>query len=297
MRSFLKNSGYYLTETGTIIKSNLSSNIFSTISMGLIFFILTMVISGWFISSSIISSIQKESEISVYFKDGIDDLSLSKLVDNIKNLEGVSGVRVVDKEEAYSRMVDILGHDAEVLSYFDDNPFNPFIEVKIELNKLDGVLEAMNQIQGIDYIRDNKKVLDRLKNIASVFGIIGSLLIAAVGFSTLVIVSHIIRLGIHNNRQQINTLRLLGAPEYFIAIPFFVQGLMLSLGGGIISSGMSYLVISFIYGQIQSPLPFIPLPQFGSLVMNIIMTVLGLSMFLGVFGSYIGLLSGKKTQQ
>lgn len=293
MKNIFSNTGYFLKETITMIRLSLSSNILSVFSTGLIFFILAMVISGWWISSKVAEVIQGEAEISVYFDKSIDNKGALKLVERIKGIEGVRGSRLIDENEAYNRMVKILGKEARVMEVFDDNPFSSFIEVKINLNEIDLVLKELNQVTGIEYIRDNRDVLDRLSSITALFRLLGFLVVAAVGISTLVIISHIIRLGIQNNKEQINTLRLLGAPELFIAFPFLLQGLLLTLGGGMFAAVLAVFALKQVYAQMAGPLPFIPLPPGDVLISGMVIVIISISVVLGIVGSLLGLSSAR----
>ncbi|MBA1335288.1 MAG: Cell-division-associated, ABC-transporter-like signaling protein FtsX [Firmicutes bacterium] len=293
MKNFFYNAAYFLKEAKTVIRLNLLSNIFSLFSTGLIFFILAMVISCWWISAQVVKAIQEEAEINVFFDESIGDGDVMQLLGKIKGIEGVREVRVVAEDEAYDRMAAILGKEARVLEFFDDNPFSPFIEVKIYLEKMDTVLEELGTLTGIQHVRDNRAVLDRLRNIAGVLNSLGYLVVAAVGISTLVIISHIIRLGIFNNQEPIDTLRLLGAPEFFIAFPFLLVGLLLTLGGGMLAAALAAFALKHVYIQMAGPLPFIPLPPREALVSGMIIVVMSLSAILGIVGSLFGLSSAK----
>lgn len=276
-----------------MIKLNLMSNIFSLVSTGLIFFFLAMVVSGWWVSSQVVEVIQGEAEINVYLEEGIDDEGALLVIEKINEIKGVEEARMVDEGEAYDRMVEILGEEAQVLESFDENPFSAFIEVKIHLEEINTVLEKLFLVTGIQHIRDNREVLDRISNLAGILKVIGYLVVTAVGISTLVIISHIIRQGIYNNKDQINTLRLLGAPEGFIAFPFLLEGLLLTLGGGILAVVLSVFSLKYFYVQMAGPLPFIPLPPIGTLIPALILLIITLSGTLGIVGSLLGLSSAK----
>jgi len=148
-----------------MIQLNLVSNIFSVFSISLIFFILTTIISAWWISSEVVNVIQDEAEISIYFDENIKSSQAVELVGKVKNIDGVKDAILVDENEAYDRMVEILGKEARVLEFFDDNPFSSFIEVKINLEEMNKVLEKLDIMTDIDHIRDNREVLDRISNI------------------------------------------------------------------------------------------------------------------------------------
>lgn len=295
MKNFFYNIGYFLKEAKTIFRVDLISNIFSVFSIGLIFFILSMIFSGWWITDQVIEVLQKEAEINVYYDEKIGDRDRSILLEDIQKVKGVREVNLVNQEESYVRMVEILGKEASMLELFDDNPFSSFIEVKIQMEEVDNILVNLENITNIEHIRDNKQVIDRLQSIIRILKIVGVLIITAVGISTLVVVSHIIRQGIYNNREQINTLKLLGAPESFIGFPFLLEGLFLTLGGGIIASALVSLTIYYGYSQMGSGIPFIPLPSSKDLVLGMIVLVMGISTVLGILGSLFGLSSAKSS--
>ncbi|MDF2519880.1 MAG: hypothetical protein K0R84_508 [Clostridia bacterium] len=213
----------------------------------------------------------------------------------MKAIEGVRDISLVDQSEAYGRMKEILGKEAQVLEFFDDNPFSPFIEVRIDMQEMDEILAKLQLIPGIEHVRDNREVLGRLQDIAGVLKLLGYLIITAVAVSTLVIISHIIRQGIYNNREQIETMRLLGAPEGFIAIPFLFSGLLITIGGGILASILSGLAINYLYVSMTGPLPFIPLPPKDGMTAGVTGLIMLLSLVLGAIGGAFGLSSARRS--
>ena len=293
MKTYIYNFRYFIKESIDIFRLNLISNIFSLLSTGLIFFVLTLIIAGWNISSSVTEAIKGESEISVYFQEGLTDTEIKEMTKSITNVSGVKSVNLVNEEEAYARMERVLGDDAQVLSFFEDNPFDAFLEVGIELSEIDTIVGRLSQMEYVELVRDNKEVLNRLSHMSDVLNLISYLALTAVGITTLVIMSHIIRQGIYHHREQINTLELLGAPKYFIALPFYIEGIGMTLTGGLLSLILSHFVLSEIYTQVSGPLPFIPMPDQGSVMQNLILMIIGLSLILGFLGSAFGVSSSK----
>lgn len=295
MKYLFGNWDYFLKEVKTSIGLNLIPSLFSLICIGLIFFILGIIVSGWWISSNVVEAVQREAEINVFYDDSLDDSDVAQLTQSIGKIPGVRQARIVNEQEAYKRMVCILGSEAHVLEVFENNPFSAFIEVTIELGKTNEILESISRLPGIDYIRDNKEVLSRLEQIVRVLRLIGYLGIITVGTATLIVSSHIIRLGIYSRKEQINTLRLLGAPEGFIALPFLLEGLFLSASGGILAFILTGWSLNLIYSQIYGSLAFLPLPLFNDLIIKLGMLIVGLSIAFGLSGSFIGLFSARKS--
>lgn len=290
----MKNLGYFFKEAAKVIRMNFISNLFSFIGTVLILFLLGLVISGWIISSQLVLMLQQEAEISAYFTEATNTAKQLELVDAVKNIDGVWNARLVDTKAAHKRMEEILGEEAQILELFDHNPFEAFLEISIELDSMDLVLEQVENLHGIDFIRDNRDILEKIKGIAQGIELLGYMIIAAVSITTLVIISHMIRQGIYQNKEHIYTLRLLGAPDRFIGFPYFLVGLLLTLGGGMIASILTILLINQGHGQIGQILPFIPLPAKEELIMRPLFGVMGISILLGIVGSIMGLSSANR---
>ena len=290
MKVLFKNTGYFLKEIKTIIKLDLTSNIFSIISLGFIFFLLSLIVSGGWTVNNMIEAIESEAEISVYYIENVDP---SQISNNIQKVNGVRGVETIDEVEAKNRMTNIMGEESRIIELFDHNPFSPYIEVKIDLDNMNNIAEEVKNIHGVELVRDNKEVLDKLKNISSLVNILGLIVIVAVSVSTTVITSHIIRQGIYINRDQINTLRLLGAPESFITLPFTLEGIIISLLAAAISTGLISMVVSYINTIATSSLPFLILPDANKMIFSIGVSSIVLSIILGLIGSCFGIISTK----
>jgi cell division transport system permease protein len=85
----------------------------------------------------------------------------------------------------------------------------------------------------------------------------------------------------------------MGAPEGFIAFPFLLEGLLLTLGGGALASALAVFSLNYFYAQMSGPLPFIPLPPIGAITSNMDILIMALSAALGFAGSFFGLSSAK----
>ncbi len=291
MRSFIYNIGHFFNETGRIIRTNVLSYVFTVISMVLILMISGIVAAGWLISANLAEKLKQEAEISVYAEGGADadEGAVQSLAEKLKDIEGVRDVRVVSEEEAYLRMEDVLGDEADILTLFEENPFRAFIEVRIDITRTGDIIAAAGNLEGVGYIRDNRELLDQIESLTEGLLLAGYLIVLAVGVAALISVSHMIRQGIYANREQISTLKLLGAPGMFVSAPYIITGLFVSLlGGGAAAGGLS-LLTGRIYGYMDGSLPFIPLPPQAETVAFTVSVIIIEAFVLGLAGSIFGL--------
>ena len=296
MRKMFFNLGYFLKEAKNIIKLNLLSNIFSLLGTVLILFMLGLVVAGWGAGNRLIHMLEQESEISAFFEENTSEAEALGLSENIAEINGVRSARIIGESEAYDRMRNVLGEEAKILTLFEGNPFEAYLEIRIEPGRIDAILQKVEGIEGIDYVRDNREILDRIDGVIEALNVLGYLVIIAVGVTTVLIISHMIRQGIYNNREQINTLRILGASYPFIGFPFILVGLLLTLGGGLLASLITVLLIRLGYNFMSGAIPFIPLPPRDELTLHVTVILLGVSIILGIAGSLFGLSSIKSNR-
>lgn len=285
----LRNIHYYFSEIITILKLNGLSSFLSLISLVLIFFITALTVSGWWMSHSFSDALMNQAEISVYYPQNLNSYSLETLKEDIQEIEGVKSISWVSAEEAYQTMSDILGQEAKILKQFDENPFEAYFEVSIELNQLEPVMGKLSQVASIEYVRDNRSVLEKIDHITQIIGIIGLIMIVAVGFATFLITSHIIREGVHAHRNQINTLQLLGAPDRFIHTPFVLEGILVTTFAGIISAGIFALFAAQFSQMTAGMLPFFPAMNTHRVIELVCIGLVGASAVLGLLSSLFGL--------
>ena len=282
------NIGYYLKEVKTLVKRDISSNLLSVLSLAFIFFILALVFSLGLSSSFMITQIEEQAEISIYY---MEDADVEGLVEDLRSIPGVNDVVPVDELTAKDEMTQVLGSDSRIVDLFDHNPFSPYLDVAIDLESADEISEMAASLDGVEFVRDNKEVLQKLQEISSIIRVIGLFILVSVSIATLVITSHLIRQGVYLNRDSIGTLKLLGAPDGFIYRPFLVNGILTSLLAGLISLAMTYFSTRFLYGQLTGSLPFIVLPSFPKHMTTLVVFTISLSLLLGIFGGLMGIKS------
>ncbi len=284
------NAGYYLKEVKTLVKRDISSNLLSVLSLAFIFFILALVFSLGLGSDYMITQIEDQAEISIYYEE---NASVPLLIKELEAIEGVIDVTPVDEETAREQMIHVLGSESRIVELFDHNPFSAYLDVGIQIESVDKISEEAALLSGVELVRDNKEVLQKLQEISGLIRIIGIFILVSVSIATLVITSHLIRQGVYLNRDSIGTLKLLGAPDQFVYMPFLVNGMLMSLLAGLLSLIMTYFSTRYLYSQLSGSLPFIVLPDFADHMMTLVIFTLSLSVILGIFGGLMGIKSTK----
>jgi len=292
MSKLMSNLDYVFQEVKTILRLNGISSLLSLVSLTLIFFVAILAMSSWQISTSLVQALESEAEISVYYDAArveSGDLDLSSLISKIESADGTLTTLPISAEDAYTQMSVILGQDAAVLNHFDENPFEPYLEVGIDLNKLSVVIDEIQGLDGVVYVRDNQTVLEKVASIAGVVSGIGIFVAIAVGLATLMVTSHIIREGVHSNREQIMTLKLLGAPNGFIYQPYVMGGVLLTTLAGLMAAGLFMWFVTVVSADLAEVITFLPPVNAGHMISLTLWGSVVTSFVLGLAASLLGL--------
>jgi cell division transport system permease protein len=286
--SSMSNISYFFSFNIRIFKAHLVTNILSFLA---IIFSITMLLGVYdtkLYIVEIVKILEAESNLDVFIKDNEFQYSQNYLI----NLDGVKNVEFISKEEAKDKIISILGDEGDIINDFDTNPFVDYLQIEVSKENIDSVINEVNKMANIEYIRDNKDVLQKMilfsRNVKTTVFFI--LLVVLIG--TIVTVFHLVRQAMESMSDRIGTLRLLGAPEYFIMIPFYIYSFLMTIMGALLSLILSGYFLKGIL-KMYTSFPFMPHIDVKTVLLSNSILVLGLSILLGVGGTFIGIKTSK----
>ncbi len=193
---------------------------------------------------------EKKIQVCAYLDDAVDDEQRQNLMSGLYSMSGVKSVEYVNKEEALQDFKKMLGKDAVLLEGLEENPLPAsfLIDLSYEARHVDRVRKLSREIgswQGIAEVDYGGGWIDSFSsaiNIArgAVF-ILGILIIVAVVF----IISNTIRLTMYSRKEEIGIMKLVGASNILIRLPFVLEGILQGLvtsAAGVIALWLLYLV-------------------------------------------------------
>lgn len=206
------------------------------------------------------------------------DEDRESLQSDLEALPEVAEVRYVTEEEAYTDFQERFANNEALVEATEegDIPDN----YRVQLVDTAVYQEVASQIEGragVDTVSDDQSVLDQF------FGLLNGLQWAALtvalvqlGASALLI-GNTIRLSAYSRRRETGIMRLVGASNFYIQLPFLLEGAMAGLLGGLIASGFIAAAKFFLLDRLQEWFTFDI-----SLGMGSLFYVIGVSVIVGV---------------
>jgi cell division transport system permease protein len=223
-------------------------------------------------------------------------------VEKVKHLDGVETVEYQSKVQIAEEMMESSDVYNNIMNEWKvdgkwvekEIPLQPTLLVKAtSLKKIDGVAK---EIQNLDSDKTTIKLVkygeDMVKQLISLFDIVRKIsvgVVVALIVVTAFLISNTIKITIFSRKKEIEIMRLVGASNINIKIPFIFEGLFLGVLGSIIpiiATTYGYVAIFKNFnGQLFSPFIRLITPEpFIYLVSGILLLI---GMLVGMFGSYL----------
>ncbi|MCL2337847.1 MAG: permease-like cell division protein FtsX [Firmicutes bacterium] len=282
---------YYLREAWT---SLLRNSWLSVASMG------TIIISLLILGSSLLlmlnvsyltSTVESSLEITVFLNDGLQQDQMNRLEEEIKFIPGVTSVQFVSRTQALEELRSGFGERADILSGLDkDNPLPDSFRVKTrEAEQVPAAAQQLSAISGVEQVRYGQGVVEKLLALTHWVRLWGSITIILLALAAIFLISTSIRMSLYARRREIAIMKMLGATNFFVRMPFMLEGMLLGLVGALVAA----LVINFGYLSLLSKvivtLPFIQMITDPVILYRVLGGMLGLGFIIGALGSAISL--------
>jgi cell division transport system permease protein len=283
---------FFIREAFKGLRLHPTANVVSALCIALALVSLSFLVGGWWNLEHILEVARSEAEIVVYLSDEVSPEHAEAFSESLLSQPGVLSSRVVTAEESLDRVQSLLGPSPDIMEILEGyNPFAPSIEVGVQPESAAGVAAAVRANPAVATVRDNEEILGPLSSLTTSVRWMGVVASLSVGLVCLALVSHIVRLGISARSEEMHTLRLMGASEWFVSVPFIVEGAILGGVGALTALLCVALAGPGIYRLLGASLPFMPLVEWESLISLLAAIVLVLGLAAGTMGSLISLRS------
>src|SRR5919109_3909926 len=171
-------------------------------------------------------------EVAVYLSDTISLADQNRLQQMIQQMPEVSSVRYESKQQAYERFKHIFSNQPALTQNVSANALPASFRVKLkDPSKYDVVAARLQGQPGIDQVVDQRGLLKRVFAVADILRA-GALVAAAVVLlSAAGLIGNTVRMAVFSRRREIGIMRLVGATNWFIRIPFIIEAITQSLIG------------------------------------------------------------------
>jgi len=235
--------------------------------------------------------VERDVTIVVFLDTDISAEDVKVVEQEIKRLDNIESISFQSKGEITEEMKDSSETFKAIMDEWteDENPLQDTYLVKVEdINKIASTARQIGQIDGVDVIKYGEGMVEQLVTVFDVVRKICLGMVVALIIVTAFLISNTIKITIFSRKREIEIMRLVGASNLNIKIPFIFEGLFLGMLGSIIPIigtiyGYTVLYDNF-HGQLFSPFIRLVEPQPFIILLSGVLLIIGI--LVGMFGSW-----------
>jgi len=183
---------------------------------------------------------------------------INTIKQELNNNKDIVSATFVPQSEAYKQFRQEFASNEPIVKYTSADQIPSSFEVRLKNTEADAlpVSQVVNGYPGVAQVVDDStilsgfyKLLDGARNAVVIIAIF--LLVAAI-----LLVANTIRLSAFNRRRETSIMRLVGASNFYVQLPFLVEGMIAGLFGWLVATGLLILVKSVMLGSLEHIFPY-----------------------------------------
>jgi cell division transport system permease protein len=189
---------------------------------------------------------------------GVTPAEISNIRNELLSTRDTTSISYVTAGAAYKQFRQEFANNEPIVKYTSKDQIPPSFEIRLKNTEADApqVTEVMDGAPGVSQVVDDASILDQFYRLLdgarnAVVAIAIFLLVAAI-----LLVANTIRLSAFNRRRETSIMRLVGASNFYVQLPFLMEGMIAGLIGWLVATGLLIGVKSVLLSSLQSIFPY-----------------------------------------
>ncbi len=241
--------------------------------------------------NNIAELIEEDVTIVAFLDANITEAESNEVLEKINKLDNIDSVEFESKIEIANEMKDSSEVYANIMSEWTDeeNPLQSTYLVKVkDIEKIGDTADEIKKIEKVGTVKYGEGMVEQLVSVFKIVRNISLGTVIALIIVTVFLITNTIKITIYSRRREIEIMRLVGASNLNIKIPFVFEGLFLGILGAIIPIIGTCYAYSILYDKFDGKMfsEFIKLVEPLPFLYNVSGILLLIGMLVGMFGSW-----------
>jgi cell division transport system permease protein len=200
--------------------------------------------------NEIIGGVEGKNEVVVFLDDGLSDTEIEIIGQTVSATENVEKAYFYSKEEGFAEMKSQIPNSEELFNYIgEDSPLPDSFRVTVrDISAISRTLMEIDRIDGVYSVQAPSEFISLLSDIRNAFSLISLGVMTALLIVCIIVISNSARASVAFRREDITIMKLVGATDTFIKVPFFIEGVIM----GVISGTSASVITYFVYSNLAS---------------------------------------------
>lgn len=283
----------YIKKALADIRSNRFLNLITMVTIALSILAVSLFFLFFENLGRVLDGGDRTGRAMVYLTPEFSETMRPEVESAVQDMAGVIQVTFVSKDLALARLKNEMAGSAQFLDTLKENPLPHALEIQIQtrdgFEQMAAAVEQIESLEMVESVEYGEKWLARFLHLFHLFRMTGYVLGGLFLLIAFFITASTVRLVFYTRQSEVEIMRLVGATDRFIKMPFYITGVIQGGVGGILGLLILYVAyllmgsgVSRIMGDLfDVNVRFLSFTAMGGM--------LGASTFLGWFGCYLSL--------
>lgn len=222
-------------------------SIASVATMGACIFLFGLFFSLVMNFNYIIKSVEEGVSMTVFFTEGTDQATIDEIGDQIQGRDDVKEVKYVSADEAWKRYQErYFKNNPDLAEGFKkDNPLANSASYEVYVKKVEdqsGLKTFITSLPGVREVNQSEEAVKTLSTVNRLVGYVSIVIIGILLGVSIFLISNTVSVGISVRKEEIGIMKLIGATNLFVRLPFLMEGILIGVVGAVIPLGALYLI-------------------------------------------------------
>jgi cell division transport system permease protein len=291
------NLGYFANESWQNFKRNWVMSLGAVITIYLSLLLVGVFLVTGVVVNTIVQSVEDKVTIQAYLKDGaatedVDALQKQLLADPL-----VETVDYTSKKEALEKFKEDMANSPDIIEQLEGNPLPASLDISLKdprtVEQMADKILANQLFIAVCDRPDNpeeslhygQQIVNKLFAFTRIIRIVEVVFVVMLAVVSLIFINNTIRLAIYARRKEIGIMRLVGASNWFIRMPFLLEGVIQALIGATLAILSLLAVEAVILPRLAEAVPFLALSLSGGAMTQISVALVLAGIAIGLLGS------------
>jgi cell division transport system permease protein len=235
-----------------------------------------------------VDELNQTSEVLAFVNDDKSYAEAQSIETKIRQIENVAQANLVSREEALQDFIADHQGDAAFAGLEPDVLRHRVVVILEDNTRMEETVEEIRQVSGVDDITAAYELAEGFSTMKHILQIISMAVVVVLLAVSLLIISNTVKLAMYDRRDEIAIMKMVGATNGFIRLPFVVEGFTLGMLGAGLAFAAEWLMYDFLVDWVQrvDSLNLFELVPFQTVLTPMIVTYCLAGLFVGIVGSF-----------
>ena len=235
-----------------------------------------------------VEELNRTNEMLVIIDSELSDAEAKSVGTKINMVDNILQATFVSREQALEDFIAEHGDDPAFSGVEAADLRHRYVVTLEDNGLMEQTVAELEKIDGIVKISAAYALAEGFATLQDVLRVASIVVIAVLLMVSLLIISNTVKLGMYDRRDEIAIMKMVGANNGFIRLPFVVEGFALGMIGAGISFALLWILYNWVLGRLAAidTLGLITLQPFTELLLPMVATFAGAGLFVGVVGSW-----------